>query len=641
MPEACNVGYHDLNGDLSGESSDGCEYQCTVTNGGVEVCDLVDNDCDNQIDEGIDTETDVANCGSCGNDCRDDFFQGKARCEAGACKFDGCQDGNYDIDGSALNGCEYACVVTNGGSEICDGLDNDCDGVVDDGVLPGVGDVCGNAAVGECRPGIRECKNGGLVCVGEVTPATEYCDGLDNDCVDGIDNECPAAHASDSRLDLGAGSGVGQATSTQLSVATQGTYVFAAYLDRRSGNADIRYNVSSNDGESFRAGSDIGIATSGNHEVEPVVFASPTRVYVAYEKFVNSYRRIFIKSASGDFTSFGGETRADHNRPASVLPDAFYLRGVVASSSGGDDTIVLVWQELDVKSGDRNIYLQRSTDNGANWLASDVRVNSSAGDADLPRIATDGAGKVFITWRDQRNDESEVFFAVYDAAANSVGANVALSGGEPGANPNVAADADGNVHVVWTDLRAEKKAIRVSSSTNSGENFPNDGKVVNPDSTFADADHPAIAASDGKVVVVWQDRRSGLSDIRANRSTNAGGSWLSQTPRVDLGRTAGTALSLAPSVTFGAGNKVYVVWADTRNGLPDIYGNHSNDAGASFQPIDLRLDLGAGAGAAASQEPLVVSPSNGAGDRAVSLWLDYRTGGGSGIHSDVYSNYFE
>ena len=39
--------------------------------------------------------------------------------------------GMIDCDGDPANGCEYACVPT--GPETCDGVDNDCNCVVDEG----------------------------------------------------------------------------------------------------------------------------------------------------------------------------------------------------------------------------------------------------------------------------------------------------------------------------------------------------------------------------------------------------------------------------------------------------------------------------------------------------------------------------
>jgi hypothetical protein len=172
--------------DADKDSTNGCE--CTKSNAGVEACDGLDNNCNGVVDEGFDFMNDANNCGVCNNVCSFPFAT--ASCVNGVCTQGACLPGFYDRNPNTP-GCETACDKSNGGVEICDGLDNDCNGVVDDNPMPSTIPCLSKGVCAGVQP---VCKGQqGWTCTYPASyqtleDTTKGCDGLDNDC-DGATDE--------------------------------------------------------------------------------------------------------------------------------------------------------------------------------------------------------------------------------------------------------------------------------------------------------------------------------------------------------------------------------------------------------------------------------------------------------------------
>jgi hypothetical protein len=187
----CNLGICEftcIDGFYDYDDIPGCEYQC-YPDDAVDLCDFRDNDCDGEEDEDTNINTDEDNCGGCGQLCRP--ANATPLCQGGVCGFVDCDEGFSNVDGDDdpddIPGCEYQCPENPAlDQEECDGEDDDCDGVVDELPITGLGDPCSDygplGGIGACTLGQMSCDNGTPRCLGDQGPTSEICDSFtDND----------------------------------------------------------------------------------------------------------------------------------------------------------------------------------------------------------------------------------------------------------------------------------------------------------------------------------------------------------------------------------------------------------------------------------------------------------------------------
>jgi uncharacterized protein YegL len=237
MPEICDGKDNDCNslvdelwpelGQLCVAGSGACQktgvYVCKADGSGSEcsakaphqpepeICDGIDNDCDGYVDnvKGATkplTRPCSAPCGQGIETCQEGVWSecsggyGTGNPEPEICdgKDNDC-DGLVDNEPSTTKPLTRPCSTTCGKGiekcitgkwqdcnapqptpEVCDGKDNDCNGLIDDGLT--------RPCITACGKGIEKCANGQWLDCNAPQPTPEICDGLDNDCNGLIDD---------------------------------------------------------------------------------------------------------------------------------------------------------------------------------------------------------------------------------------------------------------------------------------------------------------------------------------------------------------------------------------------------------------------------------------------------------------------
>jgi hypothetical protein len=167
-----------------------------------EICDGFDNDCNRLVDDG-----NPGGGARCDTGLRGVCAIGERQCDRGefVCRTLGtpqdeiCNDIDDNCDGRVDEGVTNLCgECGDEPDEVCDGEDNDCDGLTDEGVLNAC-NACGPTPVEVCDGEDNDCDglvDEGLVnaCGGCGPTPDEVCDGEDNDCDglidDGVANAC-------------------------------------------------------------------------------------------------------------------------------------------------------------------------------------------------------------------------------------------------------------------------------------------------------------------------------------------------------------------------------------------------------------------------------------------------------------------
>ncbi len=189
---------------------------------------------------------------------------------------------------------------------------------------------------------------------------------------------------------------------------------------------------------------------------------------------------------------------------------------------------------------------------------------------------------VHVVWYDNRDGNYEIYHKYSEDGGTMWSADMRLTN-DAGFSywPGIAVSGP-DLHVVWEDDRSGDTEVYYKNSTDGGNSWSNDDLLT---SAAGPQGMPSVAIVGGGVHVVWVDfSLMGNSEIYYCRSTDGGNSW--ETP-VQISNAAG--FSEHPSIAAYE-SYVHVAWHDSRHGFTnnEIYYRRSTDDGITWG-VETRL----------------------------------------------------
>jgi hypothetical protein len=574
-----------------------CSGGSLVCSGGIspgtETCNGADDDCDGTTDEQIGGGPLTTSCytGPGGTEGVGECVGGTRTCSGGvfgACigevtpGLETCDDTNEDCDGAVDEGVTQSCYTGPGGTldvgecsagtqscaggvfgacsgdvtpgtESCDSLDQDCDGTVDEALAGGpLTQSCytgpgGTEGVGACVGGVETCSFGSFgVCAGQITPELDYCgDGTDTDC-DSLDDTDEGCFGTGSEVRIDAPGG-GQGTGAGVDHSFE--------VQIASGGATPGANV-------YAVWSDL--AGGGDSEI--------------------LYRR----------STNGGASFGTIQNLTTGIGDPAVKPAIFVARSGGEDLVYVVFQS--VVGGVRRIHFTRSTDSGATFSAP-VRLDTGDDSFHHDVAASADGTRVVVVWEDL--DTSSLTRNVRSAASTTSGASFSAlrtinvnSGGSPIAGrPQAAVTGTGRFVFTWREIRGGTTPDAFATFSDSASAAIAGGNETRLDSDGADtrqSDFPQLAVAGQNVYVVWQDISTlpgGGSDVVFVRSTTDGASFGAEAilddPAIETSPSFTPVMAIDPNTAASTDDRIFVAWEDRREGT-QIYAATSQSSGAAF-----------------------------------------------------------
>jgi hypothetical protein len=399
-------------------------------------------------------------------------------------------------------------------------------------------------------------------------------------------------------LQLNRSSGPDSQNSRQM--CSWGQNVYVSWIDdRTASNSDV-YFISSYDGGWNWLATDVKVSTRiVNGFIDTArMCCFGQNVYIVFSDDRSGDLDVYVNaSTDGGLNWLVNDVRVNQDTTGGVT---HHIPWIDADA----DDVYVVWQ--DDRNGDDDVWLNHSSDGGANWLSSDVRVDqdgTNGADSIYPQVAVEGS-RVYVSWLDDRDStapNNDLYFnysqdngSTWELTGSDIKLNSTLGGAVrivgSATSPRISATAN-DVYFLWLDDRDGSDEVFFQHGRHlwAPSLGPSDGRIDNG-TTNEDVLLPVVKVVGKHIYVVWQEDRTspGNYDLFCNVSHDNGSSWQSTDTMIN---TNGAGASIANYFKVAVdGSSIYVVWSDNRSTtVYDVYFNYSHDYGKTWN-TDVPLD---------------------------------------------------
>jgi hypothetical protein len=370
----------------------------------------------------------------------------------------------------------------------------------------------------------------------------------------------------------------GNSTAAQMAAYQDNVYV--VWEDASTGNGDIYFRKSIDNGNSFSTIENLSNNTSFSDSFHIAVSGSD--VYVVWSDNSTGNGDIYFRKSIDKGTTFDTIENLSNDNGKS------YGAHIVLSGNN----VYVVWNDNSTGNGD--IYFKRSADNGTTF-GSTQNLSNNPGNSTAAQMAA-YQDNVYVVWEDASTGNGDIYFkASLDNGTKFAGQKSLARNNGSSFNPQLAVSPNNIIYGLWqdntqydrskytTDSKAADVLYRVS--LDSGRNFTarnTIGKDIGDAADFAQIATAYDKAYSRKsndaydAYVVWGagilKNTQPLGFVLFYQTIANNGTTLSDP--INLSNSNGN--SIFPKIAVSNQNNVYVVWSDDTTGNGDVFFTRAN-----------------------------------------------------------------